>query len=54
MYMFNNDWRSNRHYNRRIVAAIQIKHAHPSVSYRWAIYQKYDRHGRESPSGYGA
>ena len=33
-----------------IVAPIQIKHVHFSVSYQWAIYQKY---GRESPSGYG-
>ena len=32
---------------------IQIKPVHSSVSYQWAIYQKYDRRGHESPSGYG-
>ena len=48
----------NRRYNRSIVAPIveliQIKHVHSSVSYQWAIYQKYDRRCHESPSGYGA
>ena len=24
------------------------------MSYQWAIYQKYDQCGHESPSGYGA
>ena len=37
-----------------IVAPIQIKHVHSSVSYQWVIYQKYHWHGRESSSGYGA
>ena len=32
---------------------IQIKHVHSSVSYQQATYQKYHRHGHESPSGYG-
>ena len=35
-----------------VVAPIHIKHVHSSVSYRWAIYKKYDRRGCESPSGY--
>ena len=33
---------------------IQIKPVHSSISYQQATYQKYDRRGRESPSGYGA
>ena len=33
---------------------IQIKPVHSSISYQQATYQKYDRHGHESPSGYGA
>ena len=37
-----------------ICAPIQIKHVHSSVSYQWAIYQKYNPRGRELPSGYGA
>ena len=32
---------------------IQINHVHSSVSYQQATYQKYDRHGHKSPSGYG-
>ena len=36
-----------------IVAPIQIKHIHSSVSYQQAIHQKYDRCGDELPSGYG-
>ena len=36
-----------------IVALIHIKHVHSSGSYQWATYQKYDRYGHESPSGYG-
>ena len=32
---------------------IQIKHVHSSLSYQQATYQKNDRHGQESPSGYG-
>ena len=32
---------------------IQIKHVHCSLSYQQATYQKYDRRGQESPSGYG-
>ena len=36
-----------------IVAPIHIKHVHSGVSYQWAIYQKYDQRGHESPSGYG-
>ena len=36
-----------------IVALIQIKVVHSSLSYQQATYQKYDRHGQESPSGYG-
>ena len=55
--MFNMD----RRYNRPIVAPIippieapiQIKHVHSSVSYQWAIYQRYDKHGSESPSRSG-
>ena len=36
-----------------IVAPIQIKVVHSSLSYQQATYQKYDRRGQESPSGYG-
>ena len=36
-----------------ILWAIQIKHVHSSVSYQQATHKKYDRHGHESPSGYG-
>ena len=58
MYMFDLNRRYNQHYNERynwpIVPPIHIKHGHSSVSYQWAIYQKYDWHGCESPSGYGA
>ena len=32
---------------------IQIKHVHFSMSYEQATHQKYDRRGRESPSGHG-
>ena len=44
----------NRRYDRSIVALIYIKHVHFSLSYQQVIYPKYDRLGRESPSGYGA
>ena len=58
MYVFDLNRRYNQHYNERyirpIVPLIHIKHGHYSVSYQWAIYQKYDWHGCESPSGYGA
>ena len=49
----------NQRYNRPIlapiavVAPIQIKPVHSSVSYQQATNQKYDRCGHESPSGYG-
>ena len=36
-----------------IVALVSIKHVNSSVSYQWAISQKYHWHGHESPSGYG-
>ena len=36
-----------------IVAQIQIKVVHSSLSYQQETYQKYNRHGQESPSGYG-
>ena len=36
-----------------IVAPIQIKHIHSSVSYQQATHQKYDRCCDELPSGYG-
>ena len=49
MYRFD----MNRRYNQTIVPPIQIIHVHSSVSFQRAIYQKYDRRGRESPSGYG-
>ena len=58
MYMFYMDRRYNQHYKRRynqlIVALIHIKHVHSSLSYQQVIYQNYDWHGHESPSGYGA
>ena len=50
MYMFNTNWR----YNRPIVTPIQIQNVHSGVSFQRATYQKYDRRGRELPSGYGA
>ena len=53
MYMFDLNWQYNWRYNRSIVLPIHIKHVHFSVSYQWAIYQKYDRRGSESPNGYG-
>ena len=57
MYMFN----MNQSYNwpivlqivPAIVLLIQIKHVHSNVSYQWAISQKYNWRGHESPSGYG-
>ena len=57
--MFNMKLGYNRHYswhyNWPIIAPIDIKHVHYSVSNQWAIYyKKYDRRGCESPSGYGA
>ena len=36
-----------------IHALIHIKHVHSSPPYQKAIYQKYNQHGNESPSGYG-
>ena len=58
MYMFDLNRRYNSRYDRRynqpIVSPIHIKHVHSSVSYQWAISQKYGRRGHESPSGYGA
>ena len=54
MNMFDVIWRYNLPIVAPIVSAIQIKHVHSSVSYQWAIYQKYHLRGRESPSGYGA
>ena len=54
MYMFNTNWRYNQPIIAPIVAQIHIQHAHFSVSYQWAIYQKYDRCGQASPGGYGA
>ena len=58
MYMFD----MNRQYTRPIVALtvvpivppIEIKHVHSCVSYQRVTYQKYNRRGHESPSGYGA
>ena len=35
-----------------IVAPIQIKVVHSSLSYQQATYQTYDRRSQESPSGY--
>ena len=42
----------NQCYNRLIVPPFHIKPEHSSVSYQLAIYQKYDRRGRQLPSGY--
>ena len=53
MYMFDLNRRYDLPIVLPIVVPIQIKHVHSSVSYHWAIYQKYDRRGHESPSGYG-
>ena len=50
MYMFDLKWR----YDRPILGPIIIKPVHSSYPYQWAIYQKYNRRGHESPSGYGA
>ena len=50
MYMFDLNWRPILW---SIVAPIKIKDVHSSVSYQQATRQKYDRHGHESPSGYG-
>ena len=36
-----------------IEGPIHIKHVHSSPSYKLATYPKYDRPGRESPSGRG-
>ena len=36
-----------------IIAPIQIKPVHSSLSYQQATYQKYGRCGHKSPSGYG-
>ena len=38
---------------RAVIAPIQIKDVHSSVSYQKATHKKYDQHGHESPSGYG-
>ena len=43
----------NRRYNWPIVQPIHIKPVHSCLSYQQAIYEKYDRRGRQSPSGYG-
>ena len=53
MYMFDMNRRYNWPIVAPIVAPIHIKHVQSSVSYQWAIYQKYDRRGHASPSGYG-
>ena len=57
MYTFDQDRQYNqwydRWYDRPIVPPIYIKPVYSSVSYQWAITQKYSRRGRESPSGYG-
>ena len=45
------NWRYIRPIVAPIAAPIHIKHVHSSVSYRWEIYQKYDRRGHESPNG---
>ena len=47
MYVFD----LNRHYNWPIVALIQIKHVHSSVSFQQATYQKYNQRGCESDLG---
>ena len=52
--MFDLDRHYNRQYNQPIVLQNHINQVHSGVSYQWAIYQKDDRHGCESPSGYGA
>ena len=46
MYMFD----LNRCNNRQILALIHIRPVHSSVSYQWAIYQKYDRRVYKSAS----
>ena len=38
---------------RAIMALIQMKLVHSSVSYQQATYKKYDRRAHESLSGYG-
>ena len=37
-----------------IKALVQIDHIHSSVSYQWAIYQRYNRRGCEWQSMFGA
>ena len=70
MYIFDLNWRYNQPIVSLIVvpivapivapivgpieAPIHIKHVHSSASIQWTIYPKYDRRGRELPSGYGA
>ena len=49
MYMFDLNWWLILWV---IIAQIQIKDVHSTVSYQQATHQKYDRHGRDSPSGY--
>ena len=51
--MFNMNWPIVALIVALIVAPIQIKDVHSSVSYQRAIYQKYDWRGHASPSGYG-
>ena len=51
--MFNMNRRSNRPIGPPIGLPTQIIHVHSSVSYHWATFKKYDRHGHASPIGYG-
>ena len=54
MYMFDLNWCHDWPIVAPIVVQIQIiYYVHSNVSYQWVIYQKYDRHGHESPGGYG-
>ena len=50
MYMFDLNWQPILW---AIIALIQIKHVHSSVSYQQATYQKSNLRAHESPSGYG-
>ena len=52
--MFNMNKRYDLPIVASIVAPIQIKHVHSSVSYHWAIHQNYYQCGHELPNGYGA
>ena len=57
MYIFDLNRRYNWHYNcpynQLILALIHIKFVHSSISYQWAINQKFDWRVCKSPSGYG-